>query len=234
MADFTFYNAGGELTLSADGITYSFIGRAALSTISQAGGSTKVKNHGGSSYTINWDADIIVALPLKTNGSTALTGTSKSGSTWTIGVHKGNGTFDANGFDVQEATEVYVFGAPVPGSLSMANLFDVNGVVCADLSRQPLTYKGIVSMGANVINAAIPAATVPAIVGAPCDYKVTTVQSGAFYRNRIIARAWQLNSSTGRLERNETVRTWLEDDGGYSPVDEINPIDAILIEASGL
>lgn len=232
--EFTFYNSGGELTLSADGITYGFIGRATLSTISQASSGPVSRSAGSSVYSIDWGADILVALPLKANGTTALIGAGKSGTTWTITVHKGNGTFNVDGFDVQEATEVYVFGAPVAGTLSILNLFDVNGVVCADLSRQPLTYKGIVSMGANVLNAAIPAAAVRAIVGSPCDYKVTSVTSGASFINRIFGRGWQLNSSTGRIERNQVLLSWAKDDGASSPVDEINPIDAILIEAAGL
>lgn len=232
MAEFTFFNASGELTLSADGITYGFIGRAALVSVGQAGGGSVTRGSGSSTYTITWAADIIVALPVKANGTTALVNTVRSGDTWTITVHKGSGAFDADGFDVQEATEVYVFGAPVPGTLSTFNLFDVNGVVCADLSRQPLTYKGIISMGAGVVSAAMPSASVPAIVGFPTDRQVTSASAAPQFIVREYSRGWQL--SGGTIQRNPYVTRWLRQDGGASPVDTIQPVNAILIEAAGL
>lgn len=230
--EFTFFNSSMELTLSADGITYSFVGRAALVAVNQAGGSATTKGAGASTYTIDWAADIIVALPVKANGTTALINTVRSGDTWTITVHKGNGTFDGDGFDVQEATEVYVFGAPIPGVLTTFNLFDVNGVVCADLSRQPLTYKGLLTMGSGVVSAAAPAASVMAIVGHPTDRYVTSVSQSPYFIIREHHRGWQLNGGT--IERNPFTTRWIRQDGGAPPVDTIRPVNAIIIEAFGL
>lgn len=236
MAEFTFYNATtNELTLSADGFTYGYIGRATLTNVAQATTGTITKTAGRSTYTIDWAADIIVALPLKSNGTTALLNMIRSGNTWTITVHKGNGATNADNFDIQEATEVYVFGMPVPGTLSTVNLFDVNGVVCADLSRQPLTYKAIISMGAGVLDVPMPGgASVPAIVGAPFDRFVTSVAQSSLFINREHGRGWQLNAGTGRIERNVFLDRWTQEDGGASPVNDIYAINAILIEAAGL
>lgn len=232
--EFTFYNPSGQLTLSGDGITYSYVGRATLSSVSQAGGNTTSKGSGGSTYTVNWAGDVLVALPVKSNGTTALTNLTRSGDTWTIVVHKGNGSFDADGFDVQEATEVYVFGAPAANATSTFMLYDINGVPCADLSRRPLTYKERISMSASTLEwaASIGAAT-PAIIGWPQDYNVTSASAAPSFINRTFARGWQL-SNTGTVLRNTFLTRWVREDGGATPVDTIRPIDAMLIEVAGL
>jgi hypothetical protein len=232
---FETYNASGELTMSFDGTTYGYIGKATLSSVGQASGGSITKVAGNSVYTIAWAADIIVALPVKANGTTALRNVSLSGGIWTITVHKGNGSFDANGFDIQEATEVYVFGAPVAGTDSIFMLYNANGVACADLSRRPLTYKSRVSIAANVLNWTLPGGvTTPAIVGTPSDRNITSVISSPQFINRYQARGWQLNTGTGKIERNVFQNRWFKEDGGATPEDTIRSIEAILIDANGL
>jgi len=226
-------NDSDELVISDRGITYGYLGRAALSVVTQAGGGSITKTPGQSVYTINWAGDIIVALPVKANGTTALRNISKSGNTWTISVHKGNGAFDVNGFDIQEATEVYVFGAPVLVGSFAAALYDDNGDVCADLTRQPLTYRARINIAVGSLSWGMPAGvTIPAIVGTPMDYNVTSVRDGAFYIIRDQGRGWQLVA--GNIERNIFQNRWRREDGGVPAVDTIHQISAILIDASGL
>lgn len=226
-------NPGSELVFSGDGITYSYIGRASLVSVAQASGGSVTKGRGVSTYTITWPGDILVALPVKSNGTTSLINTTRSGSTWTILVHKGTGAVDANGFDIEEATEVYVFGAPGAVSGYGAFFFDAAGACVADLSKIPLTWRGRLTMAANVDTWALPGAVgVPAIVGWPMDRNVTSVSDAPFFINRYQARGWQL--SGGNVVRYIYQDRWLREDGGASPVDIIRPIDAILIDASNL
>jgi len=226
-------NDTDELVISDRGITYGYIGRAQLFGVAQAGGGTITKTPGQSVYTIDWAGDIVVALPVKANGTTALRNISKSGNTWTINVHKGNGAFDANGFDIQEATEVYVFGAPVLVPGFTAALYADDTSVCADLTRQPLTYRARINIAAGSLAWGMPAGVaIPAIVGTPMDYNVTSVSDGAFYIIRNQGRGWQLVAGT--IQRNIFQNRWRREDGGASAVDTIRQISAILIDANGL
>jgi hypothetical protein len=148
-------------------------------------------------------------------------------------VHKGNGAFDANGFDIQEATEVYVFGAPVLVPGFTAALYGDDTSVCADLTRQPLTYRARINIAAGSLSWGMPAGVaIPAIVGTPMDYNVTSVRDGAFYIIRNQARGWQLVAGT--IQRNIFQNRWRREDGGATAVDTIRKISAILIDASGL
>lgn len=228
------YNNSNELTISSDGLVYGYIGQASLSSVAQATGNSIVKTFGRSTYTITWAGDIIVALPVKTNGTTALISMSQAGSTWTITVHKGNGTLDANGFDIQEATQVYVFGRPTAVSGFGLALYNAAGNLSADLTRQPLTYKARLSIAANGIDWTPPTTTTPAIIGSPSDRNITSVSEAPFFINRFQARGWQKNNSTGKIERNIFQQRWLKEDGAETAVDIIRSIDAILIEANGL
>jgi hypothetical protein len=235
MPSFTFFNPGGELTFSGDGLTYGYIGRATPYEISQPSSSVFVRSRGASTYKIDWPGDIVVALPVKSNGVTALLNMTQSGNTWTITVFKANGNSDSKSMDYQEYTEVYVFGLPVPGSGSVFMLYDVNGNPCADLTRQPLTYKARLHMDAGVISWDPPSAAVtPAILGWPDDYKTATSRDGAtsFYNNWDYERGWQLIGSS--IMRLPYVTAWSRDDGGLSPSDFIYPIDAIYIDVNGL
>ena len=101
-------NEGRELVFSDSGLTYSYVGRAAFVGITPAGTSATDSGSGFSTYTISWPGPITVALPVKANGSTLFLNATQSGTTWTITVHKANGSFTELGFDVQEQTEVFV------------------------------------------------------------------------------------------------------------------------------
>jgi hypothetical protein len=226
-------NPALELVFADSGITYSYIGRAGLVSVAQASGGQVTKGRGVSTYSIDWPGDILVALPVKANGTTSLINTSKSGNTWTILVHKGTGAIDANGFDIEEATEVYVFGTPGAEHGLGGWLYDASRTCVADLSRIPLTWRARASMGANVLSWPLPGGVgVPALVGWPMDRNVTSVREVPFYINRYQARGWQLNG--GNLVRNIYQDRWVREDGGASPVDLIRPIDAILIDAWNL
>lgn len=226
-------NPGNELVFSGDGITYSYIGRASFVKVSQATTGTILKINGVSTYTITWPGDILVALPVKANGTTSLINATRAGSIWTILVHKGTGAIDANGFDIEEATEVYVFGAPGAVSGYGGWLYDADGNCVADLSRIPLTWRGRLAMATNVDTWSLPGAVgIPAIVGWPMDRNVTSVRNPPFFINRYMARGWQLVGDD--VVRYIYLERWVREDGGASPVNIIRPIDAILIDASNL
>jgi hypothetical protein len=223
----------GGLTISSDGITYGYIGRATNTGVSQSGGTTNNRSIGQSSYTINWAGDIVVALPIKANKTTALVNITQSGEVWTITCHAGTGTFDSFGFENQEATEVYVFGAPVSVSGFGLALYNASGGLCADLSRQPMTVRGVSSHAANVYDWLLPSGmTTPAVVGTPEDYETTSARDGAFWINRFYSYGWTLFG--GNLRRVPNAIRRLREDGpiGFDKV--INAMNAIVIEASGL
>ncbi|PHV13902.1 hypothetical protein CSQ90_26070 [Janthinobacterium sp. BJB303] len=226
-------NPALELVFSSSGITYSYVGMASFVSLAQATNGPILKGRGVSTYSIVWPGDILVALPVKANGTTSLINTTRSGDTWTILVHKGSGAFDANGFDIEEATEVYVFGSPGAAHGWGGWLYDASGNCVADLARIPLTWRARLTMGANVISWPLPGGVgVPAMVGWPMDRNITSVRDSAFYINRYHGRGWQLEG--GSIVRNIYQDRWVREDGGASPVDLIRPIDAILIDASNL
>jgi hypothetical protein len=231
--EFTFYNNSDQLTLSADGITHGYIGRATNTSVVQPTTGTPSKACGYSTYTITYAGDIVVALPLKTTGDTCLANVTRSGDVHTITVYQTvNGTGDAAGFKQQEATEVFVFGAPNPAVETACCLFDNSGNVVADLTRRPLTYAGLVSLGSGVTNTSMPSVSVPAIVGMPSDYKRTSSSSPPYHILRSYIRGWTLIS--GALWRANIQFDWQQEDAAGSVLDDYNPVDAIIIEASGL
>lgn len=191
-------NDADELVISDAGITYGYIGRAVLVSVVQAGTSAVSAVAGRSTYTIDWPGEILVALPVKGNGTTEFRSASRVGNSWTIVVHKANGAKTALGFDVQEATEVYVFGAPSAATSGPWSclLYDDNEQVCADLSRRPLAYKARVIIPDPAVSWPLPAGSyVPAIVGNPIGGSRTSVRTGAFYVIRTFSTGWTLEAS---------------------------------------
>lgn len=238
----TVFNEGGGMTLSSDGLIYGYIGRATYQSIVQPPGPLSGTigwpsegDCGYSVYTIDWPGPIIVALPVKTNGSTALLDMFQSGSTWTIHVHKGNGSTNAIGFDLQEATEVYVFGRPTTVSGFGLALYNAAGQLTGDLSRKPLTFDRFVSMAGGVTFVAFSGLTVPAVVGDAIWFESTSEPYDDTFNDNYMRRgAWRWNSTLGRLTR--TLYLWFyrrsEDVLGASNV--IPATSAILLEANGL
>lgn len=234
MAEATFYNAAGELTLSADALTYGYLGKATLQSVGQSSGGLN-KQAGSSTYTINWGADIIVAIPVKSGKTSALRTMTQSGGTWTITVHSSNGTTNADGFDVQEATEVFVFGAPLPGVETIGNLFDVNGNIVADLSRRPLLIRSRIFLPDSGLVWTMPAGMIaPAIIGWPTDRVTSSSRVGASYTNYENAGCWSLDPNYGNnLARSQFRTRSFTSDGPTSSASR-PAIVAILIETNGL
>jgi hypothetical protein len=234
--EMTFYNQSDELTFSADGITYSYVGRATQAGIIQAGNDA-VENHCGySTYTISWAGDIVVALPLKTNGATVLIDATQSGTTWTITVMKANGTQDGLAFPNQEYTEVYVFGAPPGNATSQFMLYDGSGVPSGDLSRQPLLSKGLLSLSSDSTNTTwTPPSAIasPAILGAPPGYRRTSVFSSGKWTNREFSYGWILESS-GAVSRVSFLASWYRDDASIGNTTVLYQTAAIMTTVAGL
>lgn len=226
-------NAQGELTISDSGITYGFIGRANLISVTQAGTSGDFDATGRSTYGITWAGDIVVALPLKMNGSTALKSVTRSGNSWTIEVHKSNGTVDALGFDNQEATEVYVFGAPTGASGFGCALYASTGEVVADFNRRPIICAGRVSV-TQTADWAIPGGvSVPLIIGNPTGASSTSTSSGSFWITKSYTTAWRL-SSTMLIGISLYMTFRSRDDGVGQRFNSSRSANALLVEGRGL
>lgn len=229
-------NPSGQLVLSSDGITYGYIGKATLVAV---GGSTITTNShyaGNSTYTITWAGDLVVALPVKTAGTSKLLSLTKVGSVWTIEVHSGNGSLDADGFEVEAETEVFCFGSPVAVSGYGMALYDAAGVLAGDLSRMPIPVKALLSMAAGATSWSIPSGmTKPALIGWPFDEKDTSTGSAPNITNTYYLRGWRWDTGAGTVVRELYLHEReLFTDATTFVHDTIGKIDAVLIEANGL
>lgn len=233
-----FENDGNELTFSDSGLVYSFIGRATFVSATQAGTNPTLATSGFSTYTITWPGEIVVALPAKTNGSTMLRNISRSGNTWTIQVHKGNGSYDALGFDVQEQTEVYVFGMPTAATLGTWGMaiFNDAGVVTGDLSRRPLTFRARILTANPMDEWTLPTgAGVPAILGVPVgDSRSSAPGPNNLFNIRELSAAWRINAANGKLFKDEFLATYRRDDAPGDTYTRRRVMNALLIDVTGL
>lgn len=211
--EMTFYNPSGDLTFSDSGFIYSYIGLATATGIVQAG-TDPIENYTGySTYTITWAGDIVVVLPVKTNGATTIVDVSQSGTTWTITVMKSDGTTDSLGFSVQEYTEVYVFGTPSSTATSQFMIYS-NGVPSGDLSKQPFFCKGLLSLSNSTSdNTWTPPSTIssPGILGASACYRKSSAASGSRWINKEFGYAWLLNGD-GSISRVQYLTSWNNDE----------------------
>jgi hypothetical protein len=229
----TTYNDAGGLTLSSDGKVYGYIGMATYVSIQQPPTNVNIGENGYSTYTINWAGDIIVALPVKANGGTSILYQSRVGNTWTILVHKSTGSLNSLGFDVQEATQVYVFGAPASAPSYGLALYNASGVLSADMTRRPLTFDKYLTFPANTVILALSGITVPAVIGISRREELTNLPiDSTFYANRTYEGAWRLGSGTVVRELFQTYYERSTDQQAASSV--IPASNAVFIEASGL
>lgn len=233
----TTVNGSDKLTMSTDGYTYGYIGKATLVSITPPGTDTVSSFAGFSTYTITWPGKIIVALPIKSNGAVCLLGQSQSGSTWTIKVHKSNGSSNALSFKNQEESEVFVFGAPVSVSDFGVALYSASGELVADLGRRPLSFDRMVSMAANVNTASFSGLTKPAVIGTEPTYITQTFDTGSGptpWVNRIIGGAWRWDTASGLIERDSRQEQYFEDDGPIIASTNRPAATVLLLEANAL
>lgn len=229
-------NANGELTLSADGITYGFIGKATHTATYQATAQGEhSRSNGFSTYTIVWPGDILAAAIVKDMFATRVSGATRSGDTWTINVINANRNVSPDGqFYQEEATEVYVFGAPLAVSGHGLALFSEQGVLTADLSRPPLTLRGVILMEASVSTWAMPTGVVkPAVLGVPSGFSFSYIGSGTqIYRNGL-EYGWGWNPGLTRVERNSFLASRIgPDDGGSGSGGALPTTSGLLLEVS--
>lgn len=231
-------NEGNELVLADAGLTYSFVGQATFVSTTQPGTSTTDSGNGFSTYTINWPGPITVALPVKTNGATLFLTATQAGSTWTITVHKANGSTNALGFDVQEQTEVYVFGAPVrpPDGTWGLFLFDDAGNITADLSRRPLSFVARIATATENDEWTLPAGSYTAAVVGGLGGAVRTSSPGPSGRFiiRLSAVAWRINAATGKLYQEEYLVRYSTDDAPGQTYTRRRPFNGLLVNVAGL
>jgi hypothetical protein len=232
----TIENDSDELVFSDSGYVYSFIGRAVLVGITQPGASATDAAAGHSTYTIDWPADITVALAVKRNGSTKVLNVTRAGNTWTITVFKSNGATNALGLHLQEATEVYVFGAAAPATEDRWGIFLFGGAekLTADLSRRPMTFRGRVNVDAFT-NWAMPAGSyVPAMVGGPPGSSRTATNEGGFYRIRESEVGWRLTSDGTAMYQDLYLTRYYRDDAPGDTYTRRAQSLALLIDVTGL
>jgi hypothetical protein len=238
----TLVNNSGGLTLSSDGRVYGYLGRAThVQTIQPPGpmsgtlGWPSLADCGYSVYTFNWAGPIVVALPVKTNGSTAVLEMFQTGSTWTIHVHKGTGVTNAIGFDMQEVTEVYVFGMPTAATGFGVAVYNSAGNLTGDLSRKPFTFDRFLAFPASVGSASFSGLTVPAVVGMPHWAQYTALAyDDTFNDNRLYYGAWRWNSASGLLLRQTFLWTYERSEDFWGGANTLPATTAIVIEANGL
>jgi hypothetical protein len=229
-------NNGNELTFSDSGYVYSFVGRASLVSVTQPGTDPAGASAGFSTYTIEWAGDITVALAVKANGATKITNVSRVGNTWTITAFKSTGATNALGLHVQEATEVFVFGAPLPATTDVWGvfIFDDAGNLTGDLSRQPLTFRGRVNVDAFT-NWPMPAGSyVPAMVGGPPGSSRTATNEGGFYRIRESEVGWRLTSDGTAMYQDLYLTRYYRDDAPGETYTRRAQSLALLIDVTGL
>lgn len=227
----TTYNPSGQLTLSSDGYTYGYIGQASLVSVTQAGTGSTSASSGRSTYTIDWPGKIIVALPIKDNGGTTLLGMLQSGSTWTVYVHKASGSVDSRGFDIQESTEVFVFGAPVSASGYGMAFYNAAGDLALDFGRRPLMFDRFVEIAADDFSYSFSGLTTPAIIGSESATARTSTFSSPFWLIRNYRGSWRMNTALGRVDRVLHVYSYSRDSGSLGSFTTRPAISAVLIEA---
>lgn len=235
-------NPSNELTFSSDGLTYGYIGKATLSSVTQpqAGvDGTPFLQTGFSTYTITWPGDILVALPAKAisvNSLSRLVNITQAGSTWTITVHNGDGTVDGQGFQNQASTEVFVFGRPTSVSGYGMALWDAAGSLSADLSRRPIPVKSRIQLAGGTTSWAMPGGMVkPLVIGWPADERQSgSPGPGPSKTNRFFLGGWWWDSANGLLKRSHYLDNRSVDDTQQGNLTTFLPIDAILIEGNAL
>lgn len=234
----TIYNDSGGMTLSADGYVYGYLGQATLTEIIQPpSGDVSLSECGYSTYQFTWPGDIVVALPVRPYGVTALLWQFRVGDTWTIAVHQStSGAANNLGYVAQEATQVYVFGAPgvVPSDYGLA-LYSQTGQLTGDLSRRPLTFDRLLTFGANTTNAAFSGLTTPCVIGADPRYELSNLPYDQDrFDNRLALGGWRWNQSSGLLVRTLFQRTLERTTDQQGAQNAVPATVAVLLDAATL
>lgn len=226
-------NTSNGLTLSSDGRTYGYVGKATLVSTVQPPTGVNIGENGYSEYTITYAGDIVCAIPVKSNGGTALVYQNRSGNVWTIRVHKSTGALNSLGFDVQEATEVFVYGEPLSAPAYGLVLYNANGVLTADMTKRPLTFDRYLTFAANTTTVGFSGLTKPAVIGINRRTELTNAPiDSTFYANRTYQGSWRLG--TGTLIR-EVFQTYYDRSTDQQVASSVTPAsNCVLIEASGL
>lgn len=237
------FNTSGELTLSADGLTPGYLGKATFVGSAPYSGNASSSSIGQSTWTFSSPNPIICALGLKSSSTAGgrILRVSQSGSTWTIIVQdlsnategpSGGGSF----FSQRTDSDIYVFGIPTSVSAYGIALYNSSGALSGDLSRKPLSALARLLFPSGTTSLTIPSVVKPAIIGYPATSH--TLSSGGHgggtpFINTHYEGVWHLQSSTV-LERTDVLVDYDRDDGGI-PVNTATPsTSAMLIEANGL
>lgn len=230
-------NNSNELVLSSEAPVYGYIGQASLSTTVQPSTSGLILNTGYSDYTIYWPADILVAVPLYGSPSLSTCIMSKSYNSgtgfWTIRVQRGNG-INGNGFLVQQACPVHVWGLPYVGSYPSwgIQLINSSGTVVGDLTKRPLVIKGSVVFSSGSYTVSNPfSMDSPGVLSGTTSQTASSVFSGGSWSITEQLDTFYLESPN--LVRTLVTRTKYSDDGplSFTSVPEM-PVQ--LIDLAGL
>ena len=234
------WNNGGGLTFSSDGKVYSYLGRATLSSVTQAPNDININEayNGFSSYSFTHAGDILVALPLKTYGATALIGTQRVGNTWVIEVFSSTGAVNSMGFDIQEATTPFIFGEPLTATGFGLAIYNEAGQLTGDLTRRPLTFDRYVEFNANSGQSAIAAGiALPAILGIDTQIAQTNTPYEPLlmtYQNRLYFGGWRLSADGLAVQRVIWQHEFMRSTEQFTAYQTVPATAALVIETNGL
>lgn len=240
------FNASGELTISSEGFTYCYLGKATFVSRTTYSGSAPSSRIGLMTYQFVSSVPIICAIGLKGNSfqaGAAIIGIGRSGNVWTISVRdlsnstegpSGGGTFYAQ----RLTSDIFVFGLPVTLPPYGLAIYNAAGTLVADLSRRPMTIAARISMGTNVMSVSMPVMVAPAIIGFPSSSHTNSAKigtGGTPWVNTWYEGVWTWGGgSSTALGRSDILVEYDNDDGGVPVVVDHSPTSAILIETNGL
>lgn len=185
-----------ELTFSDSSLVYTYRGAATYQYTVSPGTDSVFSQCGYSVYTFSWDGPIIVGVGID-QWATSVIDITRSGTTHTIKVMKGNGSFNSLGFEVQVIAQIYVFGVSIDQTGYGISLFDSSGNAMSVLTSAPFTYQYLIQTdGQNPVS--VPSVSIPIVIGANLSMKSTSVRIGTSqaYTVKIYNPGWHLSSGT--------------------------------------
>ncbi|WP_046111826.1 hypothetical protein [Aquincola tertiaricarbonis] len=167
--------------------------------------------------------------------------TNIGGSTWEINVFCGNtGSIDSDGFEAQAYTQIYCFAVPWSHSGVGLRINDDAGNLrwsITDTAGRPLFLKGGFSLsgtpGELNGDSVIPSLGIPAVLGTPSSRRQNSLPFGSLFDNRQLSFGFLQLSPTVVRQEDYFSRKW-RDEGDATNISTAQPLDAFLIDASGL
>lgn len=232
----------GTLLVDRNGVGLNFLGRATLTGTGAASGDPTTpggRTAGVSGYSFTSAHQPYVAFVQLLSGYvTAITSAATGTGTMSIGVYC-SASDDADGFGIQTAPIVYVFGRLASASgigLKLRNDSLVLTHAFTDTDGVPLYLRGrVTESGASIDTVSvrsIPSLGVQAAAGFPSHLVGTTAVFGAYHLNTDWSYGWRWNGATG-LSLVPYRKFKRRNDGPIAYNDPF-PSETLLLEAAAL